>query len=139
MTRDLGISHTWKKVKVLVVQACLTLCDPMDCSLPDSSLHRTLQARILEWVAISFSRGSSWPRDWTWVSSIAVRLFTVLATREVIILFNSKNNPAIYILQLLHRCVTDIQCGSVYRAKQLVKYKTGKKTMVCLTVKFNFL
>ena len=41
------------------------LCDPMDCSLPSSSIHRILQARILEWVAISFSRGSSWPRDRT--------------------------------------------------------------------------
>ena len=48
----------WKyKVKVLVAQYCLTLCDPMDCSLPGSSLHEILQARILEWVAIPFSRG----------------------------------------------------------------------------------
>ena len=43
----------------LVTQLCLTLCDPMDCSLPDSSIHGFLQARILEWVAIPFSRGSS--------------------------------------------------------------------------------
>ena len=47
------------KVKVLVTQSCLTLYDPMDCSPPGSSVHRILQARILEWVAISFSRGSS--------------------------------------------------------------------------------
>ena len=46
-------------------------CDPMDCSLPDSSVHGILQARILEWIAISFSRGFSWPRNWTWVSCIA--------------------------------------------------------------------
>ena len=46
-----------------VAQSCLTLCDPMDCSLPGSSVHGILQARILEWVAISFSRGSSQPRD----------------------------------------------------------------------------
>ena len=45
--------------------------DPMDCSLPDSSVHGILQARILEWIAISFSRGFSWPRNWTWVSCIA--------------------------------------------------------------------
>ena len=45
-----------KKVKVLVAQSCLTLCDPMDCSLPNSSVHGILLARILEWVAISFSR-----------------------------------------------------------------------------------
>ena len=51
-------------------------CDPMDCSLPGSSVHRILQARILEWVAISFSRGSSQPRNWMQVSSIAGRFFT---------------------------------------------------------------
>ena len=53
---------------VLVAQSCLTLCDPMDCILPGSSVHGVLQARILEWVAISFSRGSFQPRDWTHVS-----------------------------------------------------------------------
>ena len=51
------------------------LCNPMDCSLPGSSLHGILQARILEWVAISFSRGSSRPRDRTRVSCIAGRRF----------------------------------------------------------------
>ena len=51
-------------VCVLVSQLCPTLCDPMDCSPPVSSVHGILQARILEWVAISFSRGSSPPRDW---------------------------------------------------------------------------
>ena len=50
------------------LQSCLTLCDPMDCSPSGSSVHGILQARILEWVAISYSRGSSWPRDWTQVS-----------------------------------------------------------------------
>ena len=45
------------------LQSCLTLCDPMDSSPPGSSVHRILQARILEWGAISFSRGSSRPRD----------------------------------------------------------------------------
>ena len=48
-------------VKVLVIQLCLTLCDPMDCNLPGSSVHGMLQERILEWVAILFSRGSSYP------------------------------------------------------------------------------
>ena len=48
---------------VLVAQSCLTLCDPVDCSLPGSSVHGILQARILEWVALSSSRGSSRPRD----------------------------------------------------------------------------
>ena len=65
------------KVKVLVAQSCPTLCDSMDCSPAGSSVHRILQARILEWVAISFSRGSSQPRDQTWVFCIADRRFTV--------------------------------------------------------------
>ena len=56
-----------------VTQSCLTLCDPTDCSPPGSSIHGIFQARILEWVAISFSRGSSWPRDWTRVSHIVGR------------------------------------------------------------------
>ena len=47
----------------MCAKLCLTLCDPMDCSPPDSSVHGILQARILEWVAISFSKGSSWPRQ----------------------------------------------------------------------------
>ena len=65
-----------------VAQSCLTLCDPMDCSLPGSSVHGIFQARVLEWVAISFSKGSSQPRDRTRVSRIAGRRFTIWATRE---------------------------------------------------------
>ena len=60
-----------------VAQLCLTLWDPMDCSLPGSSVHGIFQARILEWVAIAFSRGSSRPRDWNRVSCIVGRHFTV--------------------------------------------------------------
>ena len=70
------------KVKVLVTQSCLTLCDPMDYSPPGSSVHRILQARTLEWVAISFSRGSSQSRDWSPVSCMAGGFFTIWATRE---------------------------------------------------------
>ena len=58
-----------------VAQSCPTLCDPMDCSPPGSSVHVILQARILEWVAISFSRGSSKPRDRPQVSHISGRRF----------------------------------------------------------------
>ena len=54
----------------------------MDCGLPGSSVHGILQAWILEWVAIPFSKESSWPRDWTQVSRIAGRFFTIWATRE---------------------------------------------------------
>ena len=55
----------------------------MDCSLPGSSVHRIFQTRVLEWVAISFSKGSSQPKDRTWVSCIAGWRFTIWATREV--------------------------------------------------------
>ena len=66
-----------------VTQSCLTLHDPMDCSPPGFSVHGILQATVLEWVAISFSRGSSQPRDRTQVSHIAGRRFNLWATREV--------------------------------------------------------
>ena len=72
----------WKKVKVLVPQSFPALCDPMDCSPPGSSVYGIFQARIMEWVAISFSRGYSWLRDQTQPSCIAGRFFTVWATRE---------------------------------------------------------
>ena len=68
-------------VRVLAVQSCPTLCDPMDCSPPGSSVHGILQAKILEWVVIPFSRASSWPRDLTRVFHIADKFFTIWATR----------------------------------------------------------
>ena len=68
------------RVKVLVTQSCPTLCDPMDCSLQGSSVHGILQARILEWVVMPFSRGSSWPRDQTHISCIAGGFFTTSST-----------------------------------------------------------
>ena len=65
-----------------VAKSCLTLCDPMDHSPPGSSVHGSSQARILEWVAISFSRGSSQSRDWTQVSYIDLQILYHQATRE---------------------------------------------------------
>ena len=67
-----------------VTQSCLTLCDSTDYSSPGSSLHGIFQARVLEWVATSFSRGYSWSRDQTWVSHIVGRRFTIWATREAL-------------------------------------------------------
>ena len=61
----------WKNV-CSVAQSCPTLYDPMDCSLPGSSVHGIFQARILEWVDVSYSRGSSWPKDWTHISATLV-------------------------------------------------------------------
>ena len=68
---------------VLVTQLCPTLCKLMDCSPSGSSVHGILQARILEWIAIPFSRGCFWPRDQTWVFCTAGRFFTILATSKV--------------------------------------------------------
>ena len=79
-------------VVVLVAQLYPTLCDPMDCSPPGSSVHGILQARILEWIAIPFSRGSSWPYDQTWVYCVASRFFTIWATRKTWILTGCPTN-----------------------------------------------
>ena len=65
-----------------VAKSCLTLCNPMDWGLPGSPVHGTSQARIQEWVAISFSRGCSWTRDRTLVSCIGRQVFYHWATRE---------------------------------------------------------
>ena len=64
-------------LKVKVIQLCSILRDPMECSLPDSSVHGILQASILKWGAISFPRGSSQHRDQTEVSYITGRFFTI--------------------------------------------------------------
>ena len=77
-----SLSHVW-------------LCNSMDYSPLGSSVHRILQARILEWVAIPFSRGSSWPRDQTSISCIVGRFFTIWATREVHLL--SKAQPKCFL------------------------------------------
>ena len=69
-------------MKELVAQSYPALCNSMDCSPPSSSVHGIIQARILDWVAIPFFRDSSQPRDWTWVSYTAGRLFTNWATRS---------------------------------------------------------
>ena len=78
----------------LVASVISNSCDPIDCSPRGSSLHGILPARILDWVAIPFSRGSSRCRNWTWVSCIAGRFFTNWATRET----------SYIMLQNLHIC-----------------------------------
>ena len=77
-TKRWGLTCKW----VLVIQSPPTLCNPMDCSLPSSSVYGILQARILEWVVIPFSRGPSQTRGRVRVSCIAGRFFTIWATRE---------------------------------------------------------
>ena len=79
-TRALTITSITPYNCVLVTQLYPTFWDPMYCSLPGFSVHEILQSNILKWLAIAFSRGSSWLRDWTWVSCIAGRFFTIWAT-----------------------------------------------------------
>ena len=87
-----------------VAQSCPTLWDAVDCSLPGFSVHGILQARILEWITISFSRGSSQPRDQTWVSLIGSRCFNLRATRDWLIQIYEINlwqcSRLIYLLQM---------------------------------------
>ena len=76
-------TRTWcRGALCLAGQSCLTLCSTMDYSLPDSFVHGILLARILEGVAIPFSKESSWPRDRTQVSCIAGRFFIIWTTRK---------------------------------------------------------
>ena len=76
-----GCVYMWS---VNVTQSCLTLCDPMNYSLPGPTVHEILQTRIIEWVAIPFSRGSSQPRDQPQFSGITGGFFTIWDTREYI-------------------------------------------------------
>ena len=96
-------THTYPYLCVCVSYSVMTICDLMDCSPPSSSVHRIFHARILEWVAIPFSRGSSPPRDRTWVSCIAGRFLTDWDTREAPNLTHHgawTHNPAIKSLML---------------------------------------
>jgi len=92
-TDELKRSSTNRLCMCSVIQLRPTLCDPMDCSPPGSSVHGILQARILEWVAISSSRGSSQPRDWTWVSCVS-------CTGRQILYLRDTGKPKIRIMRL---------------------------------------
>ena len=105
---------TWREV----AQSCPTLCDPMDCSLSGSSVHGIFQAIVLEWIAISFSKGSSQPRDRTWVSCIAGRFFTAWATRETpnwsTDIIDSTQAPALPLFLSFPHCLPNIPYNPLY-------------------------
>ena len=104
------------EVKWSEVARCVWLFDPMDCSPPGSSVHGIFQATVLEWVAISFSRGSSWLRDQTWVSHIVGRRFTIWAIREapyLYIFFIKNKNCCIKLQKHLGR-------GKIYNQPPMV-------------------
>ena len=119
--------HFLITVLALVTQLCPMLCDPMDCSPPGSSAHGILQARILEWFAISYSKGSSQPKDRTLVSWIAGVFFTVWGTREALL------NTGLTLSPFTHNtfiAITNlswisfwIQCKRVIISHKLVIYQ----------------
>ena len=99
--------------------ATLTLCNPMDCSLPGSFVYEISQARILEWVAISFSRGSSWSRDWTQVSCIARWILYHWVTREGQCVLNFiKKMWKHFFTMCLYFFFLDQQCSRIPGASQ---------------------
>ena len=97
-----------------VAQSCPTLCDPKDCSLPGFSVHGIFQARVQEWVAISFSRGSSRPRDQTQVSRIVGRRFTHWAIRET----RWRNKPCSWIRRI-HVVKMSILPKTIFRFNEI--------------------
>ena len=111
-----------------VAQSCPTLCDPMDCSLPGFSVHGIFQARVLEWVAISFSRESSWLRDWTHVSCIAGRSFTLWATREAL-QFSSVQSLSHIWLSVTSRTAAQQAALSITNTQSLLKLMSIESVM----------
>ena len=107
LLKSVNTCSNWTQVKV--VQSCPTLCNPVDYNLPGNSVHGILQARILEWVVIPFSRGSSQPRDQTLVSCIAGRFFTIWATREEV---NSRP-PTITAITYIQTSKSPMGCNNV--------------------------
>ena len=89
---------------------------PYGCNPPDFSIYRVLQARILEWVAIPFSRGSSRPRDWTLVSCIAGRFFTIWATGKSFFFF--------FFFSVWHRCI-ELRFAAVFHDGRVSKHNVN--------------
>ena len=102
-----------------VTQPCLTLCDPMDDSLPGSLVQGVLQARILKWVAIPFSRESFPPRDQTWASCIAGRFFIIWASREGAVIINMSVFLNIYAQSLSHSWLFGIPWTAAHQGLHL--------------------
>ena len=100
-------------------QSCPTLCDPMDCNLPSSSVPGIFQARILEWVAISYSKGSSWLRDWVHISCISLSSHLHWQA-DSLPLYHLGSLPSLfcYILSALRRMIvaTILQPSKMMRA-----------------------
>ena len=112
--------------QMLVYHVCLTFCDPMDWSPPDSSIHGILQARRLESVAIPSSRGPSQPRDWTQVSCTAGRFFTVWAARESTLknVFWPINSTNLYWVNCQVKCLGLFKAENWFKSTPFTQEKT---------------
>ena len=118
-----------------VVQSFPTLCNPTDCSLPGSSVHGILQARILEWVGVPFSKGSSYPRDWTQVSHIVGGFFTGWATRET----QEPEEGSLSLLQGIFFPTQESNWGLLHCRKILyqLSYKRSPRTLEWIAYPFS--
>ena len=125
-SKSIQVVYSGFKVKVKVAQSCQTLCNPMDYKV-----HGILQVRILEWVAFPFSRGSSQPRDRTWVSCIAGGFFTNWGIRETLWFENSWQIQCLYSISLfvfLRRVSSENLLS--YNKKKKKESIQGKETLV---------
>ena len=116
------------------LQLCPVICNPMDCSPPGSSVHGILQARMLEWVAILFSRGSSQLRAQTWVSSITGGFFTIWATREALASLNLTILDTSYHnsqdTETLHPSISDEQTKTMGYIQTVTHHSALKKKVI---------
>ena len=114
----------------------MTLCGTMDCGLPGSSVHGILQASILEWVAIPFSRGSSQPRDRTVVSCITGRFFTIRATWEALLPGNLLKIMSIHkklaAISETKQGFTLSHLLSIYRTRSQKRSKKGRNKIIII-------
>ena len=92
----------------LVAKSCPIICHPVDCTPPDSSVHGIFQVRILEWVDISFCRGSSWPRDRTQVTCVAS---TLLHCRQILYQLSHQGSPLCVVI-LITKCFLKLEMWS---------------------------
>ena len=111
----------FEKQKVLVTQSCPTLWDPLDCSPAGSSVPGVVQARIPEWVAISFSRGSSWSRDQTQVSCISRRFFTIWDITTSLLKFKYRQTVSPLPEVPWHSCLKNVAYWRLVQNKSQLK------------------
>ena len=120
-----------------IAQSCPTFCNPVDCRPPGSSVHGISQARTLEWVAISFSRGSSWPRDWTQASCIGRWIFTTEHQRSPTLTCSwaSSSNTNLFYSKVLNASCNLLNTVLKVKNRVIVWVGNGCKYIGCLPSK----